>query len=216
LRTFQRGQLKTSQGVSQARPFLPLSDSGVCSDTSSTLKCFVGGEPRTNENLGLTGLQTLFLREHNRIANRLAAINPIWSDDRLFFETRKIIVGILQNIVYKQWLPTVIGRNKALEQILLPVPTDSFYQGYDPNVNLSVFDLFLWSYNSFSFAFKINPSLANEFAASAFRFGHSLVRNSVNKFNTNNQPVGPALNLSQIIFDNDEAYKFYKRFIQFI
>jgi peroxidase len=138
LRTFQRGQLKTSQGVSQAKPFLPLSDSGVCSDTSSTLKCFVGGEPRTNENLGLAGLQTMFLREHNRIANQLAIINANWPDDRLFFETRKIIIGVLQNIVYKEWLPTVIGRNKALEHVLLPVPTDSFYQGYDPNVKTPI------------------------------------------------------------------------------
>jgi len=34
----------------------------------------MAGEYRTSENLGLVGMQTLFNREHNRIATALAKI----------------------------------------------------------------------------------------------------------------------------------------------
>ena len=44
--------------------------------------------PRVNEQPGLATTHTLWLREHNRVALRLANINPHWSDDRVFLETR--------------------------------------------------------------------------------------------------------------------------------
>jgi hypothetical protein len=35
----------------------------------------MAGEHRTSENLGLVGVQTLFNREHNRIATALAKVS---------------------------------------------------------------------------------------------------------------------------------------------
>ena len=43
---------------------------------------------RVNEQPGLATIHTLWLREHNRVALALANLNPHWSDDRVFLETR--------------------------------------------------------------------------------------------------------------------------------
>lgn len=44
----------------------------------------VAGEIRVNEQLILTCVHTLMMREHNRLAHGLAAINPHWDDEHLY------------------------------------------------------------------------------------------------------------------------------------
>jgi len=105
LRSNSKGFLRSSKGVATNAKFLPVSyddQSDQCSKTNSSIKCFLGGETRTNENLGLVSMQTLFLREHNRIAKNLASINPSWDDERTFQEARKILIAIYQvsNVSY--------------------------------------------------------------------------------------------------------------------
>jgi len=43
------------------------------------VECFESGDSRTSENLGLSGIHSLFIREHNRIAQQLALINSAWN-----------------------------------------------------------------------------------------------------------------------------------------
>ena len=71
--------------------------------------CFFAGDFRVNEQLNLIVLHTLFMREHNRVATRLASLNPRWSDDTIYQEARKITVAEYQHIVIKEWLPIIIG-----------------------------------------------------------------------------------------------------------
>lgn len=70
--------------------------------------CCHSGDERSNENIGLTSLHTLMLREHNRLARALAELNPEWSGERLYQEARKIMGGLLQvresiNGIHNRW-----------------------------------------------------------------------------------------------------------------
>ncbi|NNF33633.1 MAG: T9SS type A sorting domain-containing protein [Saprospiraceae bacterium] len=92
-------------------------------------KWHLAGDLRANENILLTSIHTLFVREHNRIAEELAYDNPYWSDEQVYQKARKIVGGIIQAIVYEEWLPT-LG---------VQVPP---YSGYDENVNPAIFNVF--------------------------------------------------------------------------
>ena len=71
------------------KPLLPPLDEAAASEEcrirTPNLHCFQAGDDRVNEQPGLATVHTLWLREHNRVALELAAINPHWSDDRLNF-----------------------------------------------------------------------------------------------------------------------------------
>ena len=134
LRQNQGGKLRTSQSVT-GRENMPQAQDGACRKTSDTIKCFAGGEGRVNENLGLTSVQTVFLREHNRIAQTLAGINPSWDDERLFFEARRILIAINQHVIFSEWLPNIIGWNTAGSFDLAPLNSNKYYNGYNPNVS---------------------------------------------------------------------------------
>ena len=62
-------------------------------------------------------------------------VNPSWSDELLFHETRKIVVGILQNIVYNEWLPSVVGASYAKDAGITSSQTDGYFPGYDRTVS---------------------------------------------------------------------------------
>ena len=82
------------------------------------------GDVRANENIELTSLQSLFVREHNRWATRLAAENPRLTDAELYTRARAIVIGEIQAITYNEWLPTILGPSGVAP-----------YQGYNPRVN---------------------------------------------------------------------------------
>lgn len=69
--------------------------------------CFLAGDIRVNEHIALTSFHTLFAREHNRIAEVLKIKNAHWGNDKIFNETKLIITSIFQNIVYKEYLPSL-------------------------------------------------------------------------------------------------------------
>ena len=106
-----------------------------------------------NENLGLVIIHTLFLREHNRIASRLSTINPQWTDEETFEETRKIVGAQLQHITYNEFLVAVLGEEIIRNpKYSLQLKTEGFFDGYDMKINPTVenavanavFEFFLW------------------------------------------------------------------------
>lgn len=107
--------------------------------------------------MGLTSLHILFLRQHNNFAAALAALNPQWSDEVIYQETRRIIIALLQHITYNEFLPTLLGR-RTMDAYGLTVQTVGYCDSYDETVN---------------------PSITNEFSAAAFRMGHSLIQGAI-------------------------------------
>ncbi|XP_057290748.1 eosinophil peroxidase-like [Hydractinia symbiolongicarpus] len=95
------GKLKvTNQNL---LPFDPLSKA-VCTTRGG---CFLAGDVRCDEHIALASFHTLFVREHNRIANELKKLNKHWNGLKIFEETRKIVGAILQHITYNEYVPTL-------------------------------------------------------------------------------------------------------------
>lgn len=54
------------------------------------------GDVRVDENVALTSIHTLFMREHNRLARALKRLNPHWDSETLYQESRKIMGAYTQ------------------------------------------------------------------------------------------------------------------------
>ncbi|KAH7729880.1 MLT-7 protein [Aphelenchoides avenae] len=105
---------------------LPFDESKCSSETKCTAT-FVAGDIRANLFLGLSTMHIMFAREHNRIAIALQGMNPAWSGDRVFQEARKIVGAEIQAVLYREFLPKVLGSSFA--KLIGP------YKGYDPTVD---------------------------------------------------------------------------------
>ena len=89
------GKLATSAGG-----LLPMLDGG---------NRFVSGDKRVNENVGLTSLHALFVREHNRLAEKIRANDATLTDDEVYQWARKIVGAEMQIITYREFLPALMG-----------------------------------------------------------------------------------------------------------
>lgn len=142
----QTGGMLTSEGE-----LLPAG--GSCKLTNEDDFCQKAGDKRANvvPSLGVTHL--MFVREHNRIVQKLQKVRPDWDPDTLFQETRKIIGALLQQITYGEFLPSIL-REQDLVKYNLKLKKQRFSYSYDSS---------------------INPATKNVFNAAAFRFGHSQI-----------------------------------------
>ncbi|TWU01936.1 peroxidase family protein [Neorhodopirellula pilleata] len=116
LRSFEGGRLRTSEGN-----LLPVNEQGF----------FQAGDARVNEQLGLISMQTLWMREHNRVAGQIAAGNPSLNDEEIFQRARRIVIAEIQAITFNEYLPQLLGRD-AIDR----------YEGYDSSVDPSISNLF--------------------------------------------------------------------------
>ncbi|MBM4069594.1 MAG: hypothetical protein FJ271_11685 [Planctomycetes bacterium] len=106
LRTFVGGKLATSANGR----LLPLWDPSTGLDNADALgkgnQLFLAGDVRANEQLGLTVVHTLFVREHNRLADRIAQLYPSLNDEQIYQLARRL-VGVEQQIItYEEYGPS--------------------------------------------------------------------------------------------------------------
>jgi len=144
LREFTGGRMRTSVGN-----LLPLNTSGFANANDAHRvadnQLYLAGDVRANENPELLSLQTLFVREHNRIAAATAVLHPSWTDEQLFQHARRMVIAELQKITYDEFLPAILG-----PQALRP------YQGYRPDVNPGISTEFSTA------AFRLGHSMLGE------------------------------------------------------
>ncbi|MEM8500398.1 MAG: peroxidase family protein [Pseudomonadota bacterium] len=120
------GQLKTSAG-----DLLPFNTVGLPNAGGDSDQLFLAGDIRANEQIGLTALHTLFVREHNRLAAEIANDKPDWNDEQIYQHARRIVGAQMQVITYKEYLPALLGGD-----------TIKPYRGYDPTVIASISNSF--------------------------------------------------------------------------
>ena len=155
-------------------PFVNESNIVACPPPLEPTECYLAGDLRVNEQTALTVMHTIWVREHNRIATTLSTLNPQWSDEKIFQETRQIVGAQIQKITYKDYLPLLLG--DRLPELIM----DYSIQGYND---------------------QVNPNIPNAFATAAYRYGHSQIQPFFDRLDENYNPLpqGP-LNLVDAFF----------------
>ncbi|MDJ0846218.1 peroxidase family protein [Crocosphaera sp.] len=189
-------QLRTNDGTGQliaetavnGEKLLMLNTGGLPNDTrddSNPEKFFLSGDVRANEQVGLLASHTLFMREHNRLADQIKTRleggdtglveklqeSGLSEGDFIFESARKVVGAQMQVITYNQWLPLVLGEN-ALDN----------YSGYNQ---------------------EVDPGISTEFSTAAFRFGHTMLSPELLRVDNNGNMVN-TLSLRESFFNPEE------------
>ncbi len=140
------------------------------------------GDVRALENIMITTLHTIFLREHNRLAAELQKALPDAPDEDLFQEARRIVWAEFQSIVYGSFLLRLLGE-KTMEEYDL---YNEIHDRYDPD---------------------LNPGITNEFATAAYRFAHSALPIQIDLRDIETGQIKEKLSLRQFFFNTTLYYQ---------
>ena len=168
LRSWSDGKFKASDG--KLMMFNTMGEENANDGMLADEELFLSGDTRANEQLGLITAHTLFMREHNRLTDKIKSDleagepevvekfetfesdykteNPDATDEKVLDEflyqtARKIVGAQIQVITYHEFLPLMLGPDALID-----------FDGYKSDVNASI---------------------SNEFSTAAFRFGHTML-----------------------------------------
>ncbi|ELS05317.1 heme peroxidase family protein,putative calcium-binding protein [Xenococcus sp. PCC 7305] len=140
---------------------------------------FTAGDSRVNEQLGLTGVHTLLVREHNRLAEEIATRltagdsylvtkfqeSGLSEDDFIYESARQVVAAQIQIITYNEFLPLLVGSGfEPVNHVLGEGFGVAPFSGYQPEVDVSI---------------------SNEFANAAYRLGHTLLSPEIQRVEQN-------------------------------
>lgn len=120
------GRLRTSDG-----DLLPFNLNGFPNAPSSDPSFFLAGDIRANEQVALTAMHTLFVREHNYWAGIVWSAHPLLDGEGVYQMARAAVTAEMQAITYREFLPLLLGPNA------LPA-----YTGYRDDVNAGISNVF--------------------------------------------------------------------------
>jgi len=138
-----RALLRTSAG--NLLPFNTENLTNANGPVRDATTLFLAGDVRANEQVGLTSLHTLFVREHNRLAELFRTRDPQASAEAVFNSARRLVIAEIQKITFEEHLPALLGPDA--------IPP---YSGYDATLNPSI-------YSEFSAAaFRLGHSMVSD------------------------------------------------------
>jgi hypothetical protein len=113
------------------------------------------GDKRNDENVIVSQLQGAFLQFHNAVADRLKTKSATFED------IQRLVRWHYQWVVIHDFLPRIVGE-ETLHQVLPHLKNNSSIYKDKPEIKF--------------FRWRNDPYMPIEFAAAAYRFGHSMVR----------------------------------------
>ncbi len=146
--------LRTNGGTgaklrTSANNLLPYNTAGLANQNNGPTpasQLFLAGDIRANENLLLTSLQTVFVREHNRLVDKIAVQQPALNAEQQYQLARKIVGAEIAAITYKEFLPALMGSS---------APTVAGYK-YDQGEEATITNSF--AHAAFRFGHSVLPS----------------------------------------------------------
>ncbi|WP_309679243.1 peroxidase family protein, partial [Polaromonas sp.] len=144
---------------------------------------YIAGDGRVNENIGLTAVHAIFHSEHNRLvqmtkdvalaSNDLALLNQWLMPDAqlLALPTPAQIAGLHWN-GERLFQAAKLGTEMQYQHLVF----EEFARTVQPNV-----DAFI------DFDNTINPAIVAEFAHTVYRFGHSMLTETIDRLDANFQ-----------------------------
>ncbi len=126
---------------------------------ANILDHYVAGDLRANENYTLTSIHTVWARNHNYHVERLLASGFDGNEEQLFQAAKIVNEAEYQRVVFNEYADHLLGGLKG--------GGDHGHDEYNP---------------------QANAQISHEFAAAAFRFGHSQIGQTITVLDQNGNP----------------------------
>ena len=147
---------------------------------------FIAGDGRVNENIGLTAVHHVFHAEHNRLvqhtkdqvlaSNDLAFINEWLATDVATIPTTPAAIAALVWDGERLFQAAKFGTEMQYQHLVF----EEFARKIQPNINVFLVPD--------GFDTTIDPSIVAEFAHVVYRFGHSMLTESIDRFDPSFTP----------------------------
>lgn len=133
------------------------------------------GDPRNDENSIVCQIQMAFLRYHNAVVDRIAMQTPGIKKGDLFKRAQQEVRWVYQRILVEDYLPRIVADTDIKAFNALRGAADSKAKTTKPG-----------GYSLYPDSPAARSKIPLEFAAAAYRFGHSMVRTGY-RLNSNTQ-----------------------------
>jgi hypothetical protein len=157
--------LRTNDGTGRLRSsvgnMLPFNTGGFDNAGGTGTDLFLAGDIRANEQVALTVMHTLFMREHNRLAAEIAASVPGLSGDEVYLRARRFVGGLMQGITYNEFLPALLGPGAL-----------AAYPGYQATVSPAITNVFSTGVYRFGHSALSPTILRLDLNGNTIPFGH--------------------------------------------